>query len=362
MIDVAVAGLDAVQAGEWDRLVDRSPSTTVFQRHGWLRAWWDSCAPAGAAPVVVQARRRGELVGGAALFAAAGAEDGPPGPQLRFIGDPHSDYNVFPVAGGDPGTLDAVCLAMEEAIPRGGCALLREVPEASGLATRLRARAGVLGRVSEGAPTVCPRLDLRGDAGRAVLRKEGFRRHARRLSRVGAVTVEHHREAEAIRPHLPGFFDQHVRRWAATSCPSLFLGAHNRRFYAALLDALPGRVVFTVVRLDGRPVAYHFGLLSGRDLLWYKPSFELSLADHSPGQALLYALVEWCLAEGLEGLDFTRGDEAFKTRYASERRNNVPLTVHRSPVARSRAAVTNLTRRAVGKAGRVLRPGRGVAL
>jgi CelD/BcsL family acetyltransferase involved in cellulose biosynthesis len=93
-------------------------------------------------------------------------------------------------------------------------------------------------------------------------------------------------------------------------------------------------VLFTTVSVEGRPAAYHYGFLSGEDLLWYKPSFEVELSAHSPGQALLYALVEWCVETGRAGLDFTRGDEAFKRRLATEFPWNASFVFDRTPAHR----------------------------
>jgi hypothetical protein len=71
-------------------------------------------------------------------------------------------------------------------------------------------------------------------------------------------------------------------------------------------------------------------MLSPPYLLWYKPAFDLQLAACSPGEILLSELIMYVSAKELAGLDFTRGDEAFKLRFCSEIRNNVNYRYYHS--------------------------------
>lgn len=352
-----VQDLEAVSAEEWRRLVDRTPSATVFQELGWLRAWWATCAPAGAVPHVALVHDRSGLIG-AAPFYRGPQEDAHGRPGLGYIGAPHSDYNVLLAVSDDARVLARLLAALEASLPRGGVLTLPEVPEHSATARLIAARVRRLGCTAAGGRTLCPRLGLRALSGEgaSVLGKHGFRRHARRLQALGRVAVEHLVEAAAIAPHLPAFFDQHQQRWAATPYPSLFVSAHNRRLYERVaMELAPAeRILFTVVTVDGAPAAYHFGLLSQQDLLWYKPSFDVALAKHSPGQALLHALVAWCVEHGRSGLDFTRGDEAFKARLATESRANVSFSTYASVPARLHAGVTWMSTRVVRKAAALL--------
>jgi CelD/BcsL family acetyltransferase involved in cellulose biosynthesis len=357
-----VTDLAVLPADQWQALVDGSPGATVFQELGWLRAWWATCAPPGAKPWLLTAKAETTLVGVAPLFKAETGRGGSaPRGELRFIGDPHSDYNQLLVADGTPAVYDALLKALDDEVRLGGCATLSDIPTHSDTARALLPRVRPFGRVALSPSTACPRLDLEvaPTTASSLLRKQSFRRHANKLKGAGTVSVEHIQDTGRIREHLPAFFDQHVRRWHATPYPSLFLGDHNRRLYDRLLDELPPSrgVLFTVVTVDGRPAAYHYGFLSGRDLIWYKPAFEIDLADFSPGQALLYALVEWCVANGRAGLDFTRGDEAFKARYANQVRETRSLRLYHSLVGRVAALAADVTARASCKLVRLFHPG-----
>ncbi len=317
---------DRLTPEEWDHLVDLCPSATVFQRQSWLQAWLVTVAPPAARVVLVTARKHGRLVGAAPLFIEA---------TLRFIGHEHSDYNLFLGDPAVPEVYDALLDEAERLVPARGQAALQEIPESSDFGRAL------LRRLDQGSRpmrlthrTACPFLALPTTGEVAI--SPSLRRHAARLPKAGRVEVRHEQDAGTILELLPAFFDQHVRRWEGTPFPSLFRREANRRFYEALTRRLApsGAVLFTTVRLEGQLCACHFGFISGRDLLWYKPSFDISLARLSPGQHMLRELLLYASASGLERLDFTRGDEAFKSRLAPERRYNASIVM--LPRARDR--------------------------
>ena len=54
-----------------------------------------------------------------------------------------------------------------------------------------------------------------------------------------------------------------------------------------------------------------------RSFLWYKPTFDITLAKHSPGEVLLRQLLLRAIDEEADYFDFGLGDEAFKNRFAS---------------------------------------------
>jgi CelD/BcsL family acetyltransferase involved in cellulose biosynthesis len=223
-----------------------------------------------------------------------------------------------------------------------------EVPGDSSLGLCLAERAATPGSwITQGPDTPCPRLQLNSMSDlRRVLRKKSVVRHDRQLGKLGCVSVEHMTDPIAIHAELPFFFDQHVRRWEATRYPSLFTNESNREFYKRLVAELApcGSVIFSVLRVDGAPAAYHFGLRSRDELIWYKPSFEPRLSRYSPGEVLLSRLIKFAWEEGLRALDFSRGSEAFKSRFSNECSYNASYVLHGSWLAYQHAASMALGR------------------
>ncbi|GAB4345552.1 MAG: hypothetical protein Kow006_02900 [Gammaproteobacteria bacterium] len=130
---------------------------------------------------------------------------------------------------------------------------------------------------------------------------------------------------------LPDFFEQHIVRWHNTPNPSLFLREETRTFYTELLrQCLPeGSLLFTVVKLDGKPISFHFGFDYGDVVTWYKPSFDVAWAKYSPGLILVKHLLDYALTHKRSELDFGIGDEKFKQRYTNTVRRNIEIRLYR---------------------------------
>ncbi len=338
-----VADFDAVSADDWNQLARRGPTGTVFQTLQWHRAWWQVYAE-GAELLLLLARAGGELVGALALCLGTDR-------HLRFVGHGRSDY--VDVIGDPPETVRRALWQQALALAPSWRRLhLRHLPEESPTLPDLRAL-GLRWLLDQRVPCPCLQVHNPGDLD-AALGKQSVRRHHRWFARQPRAAVQHLSRADEIGPQLDAFFDQHVRRWAQTPHPSLFGDDRNRRFYRALTTQLDdtGWLCFTRLAIDGQPCAFHFGFRFGGRLVWYKPSFEIELARRSPGEALLAELLSLVGRERLTELDFTVGDEAFKSRFANHVRHNLELTVFRSGADR---LCTLATRRVKAAARALLR-------
>lgn len=308
-----------LDAAQWDALWASSPDATVFQGRPWMQAWFEVFCRDGAECKLIGVMEAGELVGLAPLVRGAQSALSPT--TWYVLGSEYSDYHTFLVRNGSQRIVACLLDALGRHLPPGSSLSLQEVPQFSTLGLQLAARSARAGTgIVAGAVTACPTLRLRGNAGVArVLAKSSLRRHERDLRRLGSMHVEHWSEAAQIEPLLEGLFEQHVARWGATAHPSLFLNDRNREFYRSATRWLApqGQLLFTTVRLDGRVVAQHFGLRSRNSLLWYKPAFDPQLHRCSPGEVLLRHLIESAHEQRLDELDFTRGDEPFKSRFCS---------------------------------------------
>ena len=286
--------LTDVDPRDWDVLLDHCPSSTVLQRRQWIGSWWRTFRGAGRRLHIVAAYEGPRLVGLAPLFA-----------QPRRVRDRgHADYQTFPAWGGSPEVVDALVDAVRERFREGASAVLSEIPQGSPLALRLERETAGPGPTSLRltSTTPCPRLRLRDnpEGMTAILRKQSIRRDLKKLAGVGPIAVQHHTKPADMRPLLTRLFRQHIERWAGTPSPSLFLDDRNRALYASLVEEVG-----------------HLGLRSRDEFIWYTPSFDPEFARSSPGEVLLKSLIEYAQAEGCTAFDFARGDERFKSRFAS---------------------------------------------
>ena len=317
--------LDAIGRTAWLDLESRAPGATVFQSWWWLSAWWPVWG--AGEPVVLAVREGGTLVGLGAFYLARGG-------TLRLMGEEHADYGGVLAAGDRADVVDALVAALLERTARWQRLCLNDLPVTGLLSTRLLA----LGAHRHGA-VPCPRVRFAVRSLDSLLDKDSLKRHERRLAEHGALGFRHLDAAAEIEPWLPRFVAQHIERWALTATPSLFLEPRNVEFYSALIGSAEpgGPLLFTVVESGGRPVAMHVGLRSQDELIWYKPTFDPRLAQAGPGEVLLAELLRRAGREGAAGLDFTRGAEAFKLRFASELRHVATVEAWPRPGAAERA-------------------------
>jgi len=307
---------------EWNKLMERGSTRTAFQTYEWNDAWLAAFGGQWR-PLTMLVRYEKELVAIAPFVV-----------DRTIIGRPHVALQGF----GNADYQDVIGLAKRPIVYAVLHELARRVPNAivdlahvpgsspSAHAIPHAARAAGLWPLRR-AETVCPTLLLRGheDHARHLVGRYSLRRPYNYFSRFGPVVARRITSQDEALARLPGFFDQHVRRWKDTSTPSLFRRTEPRRYFEEMVRRMgdSGWIDFSVVEWDGRPLAYHFGFRYGHVLTWYKPSFEIALARRSPGILMIRHLIERSLDEGLDEVDFTIGTEQFKTRYTNHERVNL---------------------------------------
>jgi CelD/BcsL family acetyltransferase involved in cellulose biosynthesis len=347
-----------LEAAEWNALVQVSETNSVFQTYEWFDAWWQSFGRSFDLHFLV-ARRGTALVGFAALmrrrswlgFSA-----------LEFVGSGNADYQDFILPAHEkPEVLGAMCRFIAQHAPRSARFRLRNIPGESStlhLLPLAAAQAG-LSVVTE-CSVPCPTLLLEKDRATAqkLVGKYSLRRSFNWFSKHGEVRFRHVSSVKEILAMLPVFFEQHMRRWNSVGKPSLFEGRTQQQFYERLVPSMhaTGWLQFSVVEFNNEPIAFHFGFDYRGAVIWYKPSFDVRFADHSPGLLLTQQLIEDGLRRSRRELDFTIGDEAFKARFSSLQRHNWNLGVYRSAYLHRLAMLVHHARRL---AGRVLRAVRG---
>ena len=303
----------AVDQLDWDRLLVHSATPSVFQTSEWLRAWWTSFGRGRL--LIIAAYERDELIAIAPLFADHG--------MVYFVGSGGSDYLDFVGTISDPNVLAAILDKARAHAPGFVGFRFYHVPQGSPTGTMLAACAQQLGLTcfDEGWLNA-PALRFRDwpENQKPPAEKKSLVRHERGLQKIGRLEIEHFALSAQIEPQLPTFFGQHIMRWAATPFPSLFLDDRQRQFYHRLCSVfdLRGWLRFTRVSLNDEPLAFHFGFQFQDSFLWYKPTFNIERAHHSPGEVLLRALILHAQRERVDLFDFGLGDEAFKNRFATE--------------------------------------------
>ena len=323
--------LDGIKPEDWTELADNSPSRTVFQTYAWHKAWLEIFG--NDQPVyIVRLMEGGRLTGVAPLMVTRKGK----WRILKFIGQGHSDYCDFLYPSDKPEILMALLEGVNSRRDQWDAMALDGIAQDSPTAVKLpvfcRQRGLFANLYSR---QVCPRINLIKDKEYLpnLMQKKSFQRDYRQLMKQGVYQSKQIAQTDEILNHLEDFFNQHILRRQGKLAGSLFQLEKNRLFYRALAGSMDGLnvLLMTVITINQKAVAYHFGFVDGKTLIFYKPSFDIQLSKYSPGDALLMELFRYCQENNLEVFDFSAGEERYKARYANEAKNIVSFKVFKTP-------------------------------
>jgi CelD/BcsL family acetyltransferase involved in cellulose biosynthesis len=345
-----------LSAEQWNALASANETNTVFQTYEWFDAWWRSFGTAHGLFLLV-VRDGANIIGFVALTLSRGAWGWR---ELRFAGAGNADYQDFVLPTRKADAIAAICRFLQTNWLSWDRMAFGGIPSHSStlpLLTEAAVHCGL--HLVDEARVTCPTLLLQEDPSRArrLIDKYSLRRPHNWFSKRGAVNFRHVKSVEEVEALLPAFFDQHRSRWRAAGKPSLFNQPRQMKFYAELARTLQSRgwLQFSVLEFNGEPIAFHFGFDYCGCVTWYKPSFDVRYAEHSPGLLLTRQLIEDGLRRERVELDFTAGDEAFKGRFASRERYNIHFGVYHGRVGFGIALAIRSLRRLAGRTLRWLR-------
>ena len=301
----------AITCGQWSELLTHGDTDAVNLTWHWQRSWWETFGRGRL--LLTGAYRCDRLVAVAPFFVDEGMifnicpED-----HLDFVGDV-----------SEPAVLDALLSAARDCVQDFLGFRLYFIPDRSRNGARLQQAASRLGlNCFREAQLASPWIDVgrNRELTERCAAKKSLLRHERYFRRAGDLDMATYGTAVDVLPQLDHFFEQHIERRSATQHASLFLDVRQRDYYRRLteLAAAQGWLRFARVSWNGRAIAYHFGLFYKGRYLWGIPSFDVTLARHSPGEVLLRHVLLQALSEGADQFDFGPGDESYKYRFATD--------------------------------------------
>jgi CelD/BcsL family acetyltransferase involved in cellulose biosynthesis len=333
-------------ADQWDGLVRAMPRPSPFFLHCWLEQWWRHYSAEGKLCVVV-ARRDGRLVGALPIYVRRRR-------GLRILEFLGADQSALADALLAPSEDAAVVTDLADRalkIPHDLVDLFG-LPGDSRLAGALgRGRLRMIERIESPVLDLAAGWDEVYRAKTTSKKRNLHKRRRRQLSELGRLEVTVARDSETTGPALEEAFRLHALRWEGRPDGSGFGTPIGMRFHRAALSALAELDIPRIVtlRLDKRPIAFHYYFALCGCMYVHRLAFDPALARFSPGQVNTLDAIQTASDEGLTRVEFLGGGERYKVELADRFEPlyegvGLARTPQGHAVAAARVGVINLRR------------------
>ena len=326
------AGLGRMER-EWDALLDASPARgTVFLRHAFLRIWIDNFAPRKKLRVLVARDRAGTLQAALPLVEQPMRFYGVPVRALLSASNPHSCR--FDAVARDAGRAAEAFYPYLAADDSWDVIRVGDVPEGGVLRALHQAFAKDGWPAGTWPSLQSPYVPLPSTwdefAGRLTSKfKANLRRRRKKLRE--PVAFERYSAGEDLEARLEAGFALEASGWKGQRGTAIAQSPATRGFYTELARwaSREGLLALRFLHAGGRPVAFHYALVTKDRYFLLKPGYDESLGECSPGQLLMEDVFKECTGAGLRELDFLGPDMTWKRDWTDQVRPHDWLYVYR---------------------------------
>jgi len=158
-----------------------------------------------------------------------------------------------------------------------------------------------------------------------------LRRRRKLLEENGKISLEHFRGGPDLQARLEECFAIEQSGWKGRRGEPANLDRRIHGFYSALARRASREGSFSLFRLmlDGRPIAFQYGLTQNGIYSLLMTSYDESLRDCGPGHFLVEEVVKTCIESGQREFDFLGCDLEWKRAWSSTSRQHTWLFIFR---------------------------------
>jgi len=322
----------------WKTLKEEFLEVTIFQEKNWLKNWWDyNSKKKKITPYVIEIKERDETVGIIPLYLSIIEWAKFKVRVLKPMGSETSDYLIPILSKRFPPNL-LLSLAFKEIYEdKLSWDLIewKDAPEASPfdifLKNRQLANSALIRR---GRSAVCPMLFLNGDIEEVKSKFsqtffKGILRKERKLKKEGELEYFKVVSVKEIEPIMANLFELHCNRWGNTDTPSEFRHKEMREHTLRVAKNLykSNLLHLSYLKHKNEIIAAHYGMSDGKRIYWYIPTMNINFKKYSPTHILIYHLITRGYKEGIEVVDFLRGDEDYKKKWGTIDKSNIKYLI-----------------------------------
>lgn len=319
-------------SSNWSELFRDCPQATPFQSPEWLLSWMEVFPP--DQPTLVEIRDRDRLVGLAPLLIYPRESQ----LVLAFAGGGVSDYLDVLAAPGREAEIVRAIRHAAEAEPGWTSLELTDLPPHSPLLAQAELQPFTSRHDNSSVLPLPPASQEL--LHRLSQRQRANLRNARsRLKRAGGGSVEL-ATADTLEEFLGDLFRLHGLRWSSRGEAGVLDDKRIQAFHRLSAPSLLARGVLRLyrLRLETRTLAAIYSLFHRGTVYCYVQGFDPEFSSLSPGNLLLYDVIEDAIAAGSECFDFLRGEEAYKRHWRPRSRATYCIALPRAELELLRAA------------------------
>jgi CelD/BcsL family acetyltransferase involved in cellulose biosynthesis len=323
---VRIAGFDETQ-GEWEELLPRSPSNTIFVTPTWQRVWWE-CFGGESDPQIISLYDDGEALGIAPLISR--------NDTISFLGDTDLfDYHDFIVPAGREAAFHAALWDQLERMEWRTVeltSLRQDSPTLQHLPALAKARGHSVEVAEEDMSPVAalPPTWEEYVAGLPKKHRHELRRKLRKLEAAGEVRQYVLDTPEEVGENIGDFFRLHR---ASSPDKAEFMTGRRERFFRRIGAEFSARGQFRLelMELGGTVVASCINFDYLDSYLLYNSGYDPAYSNLSVGILNKALSIKEAIGAGKRFFDFLRGTERYKYNLGAEDRAVYRLTVRRQP-------------------------------
>jgi CelD/BcsL family acetyltransferase involved in cellulose biosynthesis len=322
----------AKMRGEWNHLLQKSRTNTLFLTWEWVYTWWTVYRENSELFIITARNKDGELIALAPLLIRKARYYRFPVREVVFIGTGISDSQDFIIATGNTDILESITGAIYENSERWDIVRLEEIPGVSPLSSNLAGEGFSWVREACSSSPYLPLAGIWQDYFKTLSKKfkRDLKNKENRMSRFGNFEYSFccgwNDDVESL-VNLMVEIDGRSRKEGPGI--SFYASTNNRDFMGNFVKLAKdmGCVDFTSVSLNGCAIAYLLGFQYNNTYIAYNMAFSEDFHEASPGKLLLHEKIKWCFdSTGCVGeFNFSRGASYIKKLWTTEVRQQVRI-------------------------------------
>jgi len=311
---------------EWNDLLDRSTSSSVFLRWEWLYSWWEHFSVDHRLFLVLVRNGQGLLLG-IGPFCVVNNAPGLPRKALTFLGrtpasSEYLDIIVDKEYEDEVGTV--LCEALLKGKPDWSVLHLESLLPNALIGCRLKATQPAEGySFDQSFLYESPYLTLPTDEGqlleqiRPTLRTT-IRRKSKKLDKQhGQIDFA---STEQVPERMTGLFALHQKCWTQRGQSGNFRNLPVQEFHHSVAQRFcrSGLLRLATLTVAGVPAAHLYGFRFKERFYYYQSGYDPDFTTLSPGTLLMWGCLRQAIADGVETFDFLRGSEKYKALWTDQ--------------------------------------------